>query len=999
MSDLSFGQWLKRRRAGLGLTQAELADAVGYSREMIRKLEVDRLRPSKALAVRLAAVLQLPPEDHAAFIRFARDEGSDPPPPLPTQTTSVPPPSTLDASRSTSAPLPHNLPIPPTPLVGREAETRQVASLLHRPDVRLVTLTGPGGSGKTRLALEVAHTLTKDRGRKTEDEGRNTKYALRTTDGVFFVNLAPITDPSLVIATIAQALDVRESGGRPLLESVKDYLREKEMLLLLDNFEQVVEAAPIVADLLAYAPGLKCLVTSRIPLHLRGEKEFLVEPLPLPSRDSRPLTVDGRQETDYAARITQYAAVALFIQRAQDVKADFQVTNENAPAVAEICHRLDGLPLAIELAAARARVLTPEAMLPRLQRRLAFLTSGPADLPARQQTLRATIDWSFSLLTAGEQALFTRLAVFHGGFTLEAAEALCGDDDGGRRTEEENSRPSSVLHLPSVLDGVESLVAQSLVRRALRGSAEAEAASLPFTMLETIREYALDRFAASPEAGMVRQRHAQYYLGLVEEAEPQLMGAGLTAWLGRLGAEWENIRAAVGWLRDSAQPEALLRLVGALRRFCELQGRSSEALAWLEEGLNQGGEVAAAVRAKALHVASNLAQNMGDLDGAVRLGEASLALRRELGDQQGMARTLNNLAVTAWSQGNFSQARELHAASLAIKRALNDRLGMAYSLNNLGLIATDQDDYPTARALLEESLTLRRELGDQHGVAVSLLNLGNVARQQGQLGEARALYEQSLAQLRRLGDRANEARVQSVLGLTLAEQGDYAAAFAHLQASLDLRRTLGNKRDITVSLNNLGQAALYQGDVAWARLVFEDALGLAREGGAKMGQANALVGLGQVALAEGRWEDSRRYLLAGLDLQRELGDQGGVATTLLALAKLNAHAGDMGNALARARESLGELHRLGLQLFLADALETLVGLLGRGDPDGATRLGGAAAALRARLGIPLPRGAQGEWARRLDELRGALGGNRFEALYQTGHTLPLTEAVAEALAD
>ena len=973
-TELTFGGWLQRRRRSLGFTQDELGQRIGYSGETVRKVEADTVRPSRQMAEKLALSLDIPTGERDMFIRFARDEDTD------GLALSSP------ASRRSipiSQPSPLVLPTPPTPLVGRDAEVAAARELFHSPTIRLVTFTGAGGVGKTRLALQVA---------------RDVAAAFR--DGVYFVDLAPIIDPPLVIAAMARVIGVKESGGQPLMESVQRSLAGKQVLLVLDNFEQVTAAAPLVAELLTAVPSLKALVTSRALLRLRGERELVVPPLALPVLPAQPPAVSDMDV------IAQAEAVRLFVARVQDAQPSFALTPTNAAAVVQVCARLDGLPLAIELAAARARVLTPEAMLPRLQRRLAFLTSGAADLPARQQTLRATIDWSFSLLTPDEQALFTRLAVFHGGFTLEAAEAVCGEDegrrteDGGQRTDESSPPSSSVLGLPSVLDGVESLVAKSLVRRVLTTTgAETEATSLPFTMLETIREYALDRFAVSPEAPTIRQRHAEYYISLVEEAEPQLMGAGLKQWLGRLGAEWDNIRAAVGWLRTISQPEALLRLVGALRRFCELQGRSSEALAWMEEGLNQAGDVAPAVRAKALHAGSNLAHNMGDLDKAMRLGEASLALRREVGDQQGMARTLNNLAVTAWSQGNFSQARELHAASLAIKRALNDRLGMAYSLNNLGLIATDQDDYPTARALLEESLALRRELGDQHGVAVSLLNLGNVARQQGQLAEACALYEQSLGQLRRLGDQANEARVQSVLGLTLAEQGAYSAAFAHLQASLDLRRTLGNKRDITVSLNNLGQAALYQGDGAWARLVFEDALGLAREGGAKMGQANALVGLGQVALAEERWEDSRRYLLEGLDLQRELGDQGGVATTLLALAKLDAHASDRGAALARARESLTELHRLGLHLFLADALETLVGLLGGDTPERAARLSGAAAALRAGLGIPLPQGEQGEWTRRLDELRAALGGERFESLYQAGHTLPLPEAIATALAD
>ena len=972
-TELTFGGWLQRRRRGLGFTQDELGQRIGYSGETVRKVEADTVRPSRQMAEKLALSLDIPPAERDLFIRFARDEDTD--------GLVFPSPASRRPIPSAS-PSPIVLPTPPTPLVGRDTEVASAGELLRSPAVRLVTFTGAGGVGKTRLALQVA---------------RDVVPAFR--DGVLFVDLAPITDPPLVTAALARVVGVKESAGQPLLDSVQRSLAGKQLLLVLDNFEQVTAAAPLVAELLAAAPHLKTLVTSRALLRLRGEREFVVPPLSLPAVPGQPPTAP-----DLAA-IAQSEAVRLFVARVRDTQPGFELTPSNAGAVVQVCARLDGLPLAIELAAARARVLTPEAMLPRLQRRLQFLTSGAADLPARQQTLRATIDWSYGLLTPDEQVLFARLAVFHGGFTLEATEAVCANDEAeGRRQKAESGQEAFLLPpafrlLPSdILDGVDSLVAKSLVRRALPTSGASDVPALPLTMLETIREYALDRLSASPEARAVRQRHAEYYVGLVEQAEPELMGAEQRVWLERLGAEWENIRAAVAWLRETGQTELGLRLAGSLRRFCELQGRLSEVLGWLEDGLQQGGAVAPAVRAKALHAAANTAQNMGDLDKAVRLGEASLALRRELGDRQGTARTLNNLAVAVWWQGDFQRARELHAASLAIKRALNDRLGMAYSLNNLGLIATDQDDLPAARALLEESLALRRELGDQHGAAVSLLNLGNVARQQGQLAEARALYEQSLAQVRALGDRSSEARVQSVLGLTLAEQGDYAAAFPHLQASLDLRRSLGNQRDVTVSLNNLGQAALYQGDTSWARLLFEDALVLAREGGAKMGQAHALAGLGQTALVEGRWEEARPYLTEGLAVQRDLGDQGAVATTLLGLARLDAQAGDLGTALAKARDSLTELHRLGILRHLPAALETLVELVGQDDPTRAARLAGAVAALRERLGLPLPQGEQAGWARRLADARGRLGEDRFDALFQAGRALHVAEAVAEALA-
>jgi predicted ATPase/class 3 adenylate cyclase len=466
---------------------------------------------------------------------------------------------------------PNNLPIPPTPLLGRDREVQAVRSLLLRDDVRLVTLTGPGGAGKTRLGLQVAADLVH-----------------HVPDGVFLVELAPITDPGLVIPTLAQVLGLREDGGRSLDDTLTRYLKEKHLLLFLDNFEQILSAAPVVADLLAKCPKLKVLVTSRAVLHVRGEREFVVSPLALP---------DPKQ-TVSAEVLGQYAAVALFVQRAVAAQAGFGLTDENALSVAEICRRLDGLPLAIELAAAQIKVLSPEVLLHRLGRRLPLLQDGPRDAPARQRTLRDTIVWSYDLLNEAEQRVFRRLAVFVGGFTLEAAEAVC-DATGD--------------HGLGVVDGVGALVNQSLLRRDDRTGEGSR-----FAMLETIREYGLEQLEADSEAAELRRRHAAYCLELVEAAELELTGPRQVAWLDRLEAEHDNLRAALHWAVEQGEVELGLRLGGALWLFWDVRGHLTE--------------------------------------GRGRLGEV-LALARTARPTAALAKAHQNLGNVAWAQGDFAAAR------------------------------------------------------------------------------------------------------------------------------------------------------------------------------------------------------------------------------------------------------------------------------------------------------------------------------------------------------
>ncbi len=688
---------------------------------------------------------------------------------------------------------PHNLPALLTSFVGREYEIRQIKALLG--EKRLVTLLGPAGVGKTRLALEVATDLLDD-----------------FENGVFFIPLASINNPDLVATTIAQTLGIKEIVDQPLAESLKNHLRDRQSLLVLDNFEQVTRASLLAAELLAVAPRLKILVTSREVLHIYGEYEFQVPPLATPN-----LKMLASSGSNLIPILLQSAAVVMFVECAQAVKSGFTLTSRNAAAIAEICVRLDGLPLAIELAAARINVLSPQTILSRLNKRLALLTSGAQDLPARQQTLRGAIDWSYDLLDEGEKTLFARLAVFVGGCSLEALEAVCQDD--GRRARLERSRREGEgmkdeltpifpgLHPADMLDRIASLVDKSLLLQQ-----EGVGGETRFTMLETIREYALERLEESGDMVLLRLRHANYYLGLAEQAEPELGGARQAIWLDRLEIEHDNLRAALVCFLESGKTEQRMRLSAALWRFWHGRGYLSEGHKWLTSAL-AGSSAHTAARANALRALGDLAYREGNYSTAHPLFDESLAIFRELNDEQGIARSLNNLGLITLEQGDYENCRLLFEESLAIQRKLGDRIGIAKSLNNLGLVALQHGDYATAYRLLEESLSIEREMGNKLGIAISLMNLGEVARPQGNFSLARALYEESLTIFRELGHREGATYSLNNLGHIARDQGEYETARSLYLESLMIRKELGDKPAIAYSLEGLAALAAAQGEV------------------------------------------------------------------------------------------------------------------------------------------------------------------------------------------
>ena len=774
----TFGERLRRLREAAGLTQEELASKAGVTAKAVSSLERgERRRPYPHTVRSLADALELSEVERASLAEAVpRREDADAPAPL------------KEAPPSTSLP-----PASLTPLVGREREVDEIVNMLRQEDaVRLLTLTGPGGIGKTRLGIEVAREAAAD-----------------FPEGVAFVALAPVGDAALVMASVSQALGLREAAGVQPLEALRQHLREKKFLLVLDNFEHVSEAAPEVVELLGSCANLSVLVTSRAPLRLRGEHEYAVSALAVPDPTRMP----------QAQEVAHTPAAKLFVERAREASPAFEINQANAASVAAICWRLEGLPLALELAAAQTRYLGPTALLSRLDQ--ALEAGGARDLPERQRTMRATLDWSHGLLHEPEKELFRRLSVFAGGFTLEAAEEVCA---------------TGAVEAGEVLVLLRNLVEQSLV--VAETSPEGE---IRYRMLEPVRQYALEQLRAGGEEDEARRRHARHYLALAEEAEPRIKGHEQAEWLDRLEVENDNLRAAIGWSLEAGDAQVAARIGWALGMYWVMRGRHSEGRLLMEQTVNRGGALPAETRARALWALAACVYGSGDDELLLEIAEEGIALARKAGDARAEVYSQGMKGFAALQLGEFDRATRIFEEALEIYRDQGDDWGAAHILTHLAVVPLRRGDYSRATRYAEEALELTRRTGDRLAGNISLYLLAQAAWASGEHERAGQYFRDALVVTFEVADRTNAAYCMQGLAAVAEVQGEprraarllgaaealLEAAGGHLYALMDheLRQRVADS-----ARERLGERAWTAALDEGRAMSFEEAVAYARDG-------------------------------------------------------------------------------------------------------------------------------------------------------------------------
>ncbi|MGO8949615.1 MAG: ATP-binding protein [Ktedonobacterales bacterium] len=920
----AFGDALVQLRKAAGLTQEELAERAHLSRNAISALERGSRRSPRKDTVRLlAAALGLSSEEQSGLLAAARRERLIAGSPFPTTNATA-----QQELPPTDLPLPPtNLPLPPTPLVGREQELAQAVELLCQDGVRLLTLTGLGGVGKTRLALEVARTLRS-----------------RFPDGDFFMSLAALTDSHLVADAISAALGLREKANEPISTTLTAFLAKKRILLLLDNFEQLLDAAPLLSSLLAACTGLKLLVTSRAPLLLRSEH---VLPVPLLAVPQGELLAQDAELADLAA----VPAVELFLHRAQTARPGFRLSADNASAIAAICRRLDGVPLALELAAPWISVLSPKALLRRLDRPLVVLVSDGYDLPERQQTLRLTIQWSYDLLGNDERALFRRLAVFVEGGSLEAVEAVSIPGDRHWTSER-------------LLQALRSLVQKNLV---VGGFAQPDEEPR-FSMLDTVRDYAREQLGERGELESARRRHFRHFLQWAESAEPALRGPDQPAWLARMEQEHANLRAALQWALAEHEAEAGLRLGAALWRFWYLHAHFTDGRHWLEQLLAEAGSP------------NSPESNEPKLVAGTTVAEKESGAAR--------AKVLAGAGILAYQQGDYQRAAALLQQATEIARGLQDQWLLAATLNDHGNVFYDQGDYSKALAFYDESLGLYRSLGDSWGIACLLGNMAGVFQEQGKYGRATGLVAESLALYSEIGDRRNIANAKNGLGTILGLEGDYQRGVSLCREALELSRELDDSWGSACALQSLGNLAFWQGEKSRQAATFlEESLRCFRRVGDPQNTVMCLIGLGNISRASADFDLARRYLNEGLEIARGIGSRRGVAGAMASLGDLWLSQRDIESASRCYQESMGVFRDLGSPEGIARCLDGLAAIRAAEEQlEYAAQLVGAASGIRRAVGIavhPVDLPRRQEF---LVGLRSQLGEERFESVSRAGAT-------------
>ena len=908
VAEVSFGEWLRRRRKAEGWTQEQLALQISCSTSALKKIESEERRPSAQIVERLAEIFNIPPNEHTKFLRFARGDwqaisGGD--------IEDTPWHVSHGAPRS-------NLPASTTSFIGRGKEQEEIKNLIAKN--RLVTLVGAGGIGKTRLSIQTASALLN-----------------HFPNGTSLVELAPLSDAVLVPQAIVNALGLIEQADRPPLTVLTGFLQDKHFLLILDNCEHLIQACAQLAEALLQAcPDLHLLATSREALSIAGEIVYLVPSLTTP--DPLKSTLDT---------LSQYEAVQLFLERAEAAMPNFSMTEDNAHAITQVCQHLDGIPLALELAAARVKVLSVEEIAVRLDDRFHLLTGGARTALPRHQTLKAMIDWSHDLLTEPERALLRRLSVFAGGWTLEAAESVGGDASIEKR---------------EILDLLTQLVNKSLILSELKQGQKTR-----YRMLETIREYSREKLWAAGEGETMRQRHLAYFVDLAEQAEPNLRAFDMVMWLDQLDAELGNIRVALGWAVES-DVEAQLRLACALLWFWHIRGYRYEGIDWLEQGLSveamERGDRAmvpshAMIRGRALNASGELMSESA-IEKAAERFEESLELFRELGSagKQGMAYALFGSAGWPRKPSTHVTNQAMLEQCLTWFREVGDKFGAAQCLMMLATYARLKGDFERAMGIAKEGLALREEIGDKDGIAIVRAQLGYIALRLGDYQQVRELYEESLAGFREVGNKWGFALVLSWLSGAAWEQGNHEQATRILEEALAIGRGLGDKSFIAGRLDDLGKVAWAQGDFELASKRFEEELRISQKAGDKFGTAFALQGLGRVAQSREDFAAARSFYSEALVLSREMSRPSMVPRHFTAFATL---------AIAQKQ------------------------------PEKATRLFGAAETFVASIRLEISPAERAHYDQAIAAARAALGKEGFNAAWAEGRGMTMEQAIAYAL--